>query len=270
MERLERIHELLFEMLVAIDELCEKHSITYFLDSGTLLGAVREKDFIPWDDDADISMKREDYEKFLAVANELPKPYRLVTPECYGGYFFDFTPRILNMDEPLREESAADIAQNNNQNRVAVDIFIIDKAPDDDGAFSRMVLKQKMIYGYAMAHRYDKENGKYSLMQKAQVTVLRTLGRFMRLENILKKQEKVSTAYRKEKTGYYCITNFPVRSLSHRYDAADFDGVVRLKLGKGEFNCPCGYDKILTKYYGDYMTPPKKEARVSIHISEEK
>ena len=104
MERLERIHELLFEMLVAIDELCEKHSITYFLDSGTLLGAVREKDFIPWDDDADISMKREDYEKFLAVANELPKPYRLVTPECYGGYFFDFTPRILNMDEPLREQ----------------------------------------------------------------------------------------------------------------------------------------------------------------------
>ena len=270
MERLEYIHNLLFDMLTAIDELCEKHSITYFLDSGTLLGAVREKDFIPWDDDADISMKREDYEKFLAVADELPAPYRLVTPECYGGYFFDFTPRILNMDEPLREESAADIAQNNYQNRVAVDIFIIDKAPADDAVFSRMVLKQKMIYGYAMAHRYDKENGKYSLMQKAQVLVLRTLGRFMKLENILKKQEKVSAAYRAENTGYYCITNFPVRSLSHRYDAADFDGVIRLKLGKGEFNCPCGYDKILTKYYGDYMTPPKKEARVSIHISEEK
>ena len=90
MERLERIHELLFDMLTAIDELCQKHEITYYLDSGTLLGAVREKDFIPWDDDADITMKREDYEKLLAVANELPEPYRLVTPDSYGGYFFDF------------------------------------------------------------------------------------------------------------------------------------------------------------------------------------
>jgi len=133
-----------------------------------------------------------------------------------------------------------------------------------------MVLRQKMVYGYAMAHRYDKDNAKYSLLQKAQVLVLRTLGNFMRLCRILEKQDKISTAYRNDETGYYCITNFPVRSLSLRYDAADFDGVVRLKLGKGEFSCPCGYDKILTKYYGDYMTPPKKEDRVSLHIGEEK
>ena len=270
MERLERIHELLFDLLIAIDELCEKHNITYYLDSGTLLGAVREKDFIPWDDDADITMKREDYERFMAVANELPEPYRLVTPDSYGGYFFDFTPRVLNMDEPLREETEADIAQNNHQNRVAVDIFIIDTAPADEAAFSRMVFRQKMIYGYAMAHRFEKDSEKYSLVQKAQVLVLRTLGRFMKLDSILKKQEELSTSYRGEKTGYYCVTNFPMRAISHKFDAEEFEKVIKLKLGKGEFSCPCGYDKILTRYYGDYMTPPKKEARVSVHISEEK
>ena len=270
MERLERLHQLLFEILVTIDELCQKHGITYFLDSGTLLGAVREKDFIAWDDDADITMKREDYEKFLSVADELPEPYRLVTPDCYGGFFFDFTPRIINMSEPLREETDEDIAQNNYQNRVAVDIFIIDKAPKDDALFSRMVFRQKMVYGNAMAHRYSKDDTKYTFVQKAQVTFLRALGHFMKLGKILAKQEKISTAYRNEDTGYYCITNFPIRSLSHRYDAADFDGIVRLPLGKREFNCPCGYDRILTKYYGDYMTPPKKEDRVPIHISEEK
>lgn len=266
MDRLERVHELLFDMLTAIDELCQRHKITYFLDSGTLLGAVREKDFIPWDDDADISMKREDYEKFLTVAHELREPYKLVTPDEYGGYFFDFAPRILNMSEPLREESDADRAQNNYQNRVAVDIFIIDRAPESDAVFSRMVLRQKMVYGYAMAHRYSKSEAKYTFVQRLQVTTLRTLGRFMKLEKIFKKQEKISTAYRNEKTPYYCITNFPVRSLSHRYDAADFDGVIRLPMHNREFNCPVGYDKILTKYYGDYMTPPKKADRVSIHI----
>ena len=270
MEKLERIHDLLFDMLKNIDALCQKHGITYYLDSGTLLGAVREKDFIAWDDDADISMKREDYEKFLSVAHELPDHYKLVTPDTYGGYFFDFTPRVLNMNEPLREESDADRAQNNHQNRVAIDIFIIDKAPDNDAVFSHMLLRQKMVYGYAMAHRYSKDGAKYSFVQKMQVLVLRTLGRFMKLENILKKQEKISTAYRNDSTSYYCITNFPIRSLKHRYNVEDFDEVVRLELHGELFSCPKGYHNILTKYYGDYMTPPKKEARVAIHISEEK
>ena len=83
MERLERIHELLFDLLVAIDELCEKHNITYYLDSGTLLGAVRGKDFIPWDDDADLTMTRENYEKFCKVAHELPEPFLFVLPTQY-------------------------------------------------------------------------------------------------------------------------------------------------------------------------------------------
>ncbi len=266
MERLDRIHGLLFDMLKAIDKLCEKHGITYYLDSGTLLGAVRHKDFIPWDDDADITMKREDYEKFLSVAHELEEPYRLVTPDSYGGYFFDFAPRILNMAEPLRDETDADRAQNNYQNRVAVDIFIIDKAPDGDAAFSRMVLWQKMVYGFAMAHRYSSSKEDYTFIQKMQTLVLGTAGRFMSLEGIFKKQEKISTKYRDSETSHYCITNFPVRSLSHRYDAADFDRAVRLPIGEYEFSCPYGWHNILTKYYGDYMTPPKQEERVSIHI----
>lgn len=270
MQKIEKIHETLFDILVAIDELCEKHGITYYLDSGTLLGAVREKDFIAWDDDADITMKREDYEKFLSVAEELPEKYKLVTPESYGGYFFDFTPRVLDMSAPLREESEADIAQNNYQNRVAVDIFIIDRAPDDKKAFSKMVFCQKMIYGNAMAHRYEKSSEKHSFVQNMQVAVLRTMGRFMRLEKIYKRQEKLSTKYRNEQTSHYCVTNFPVRALGHHFDAEVFSTPIKMTLRGRAFSCPSGYDAILTKYYGDYMTPPKKEDRVSIHIGEEK
>ena len=92
MEKLEKIHSVLFDMLREIASLCDKYEIEYFLDSGTLLGAVRHQDFIPWDDDADIAMKRSEYEKFLKVADELPKPYLLIQPQDYGGYFFDFAP----------------------------------------------------------------------------------------------------------------------------------------------------------------------------------
>ena len=270
MQKIEQIHEFLFDILVAIDELCEKHGITYYLDSGTLLGAVREKDFIAWDDDADITMKREDYERFLAVANELPEQYRLVTPDSYGGYFFDFAPRVIDMAHPLRKESEADRAQNNYQNRVAVDIFIIDRAPDDKAEFSRMVFKQKMIYGNAMAHRYEKSAEKHSFMQKIQIAVLSFMGRFMSLESILSRQERLSTSYRNKATSHYCVTNFPVRALGHHFDEGVFGEPIKLTIRGRVFSCPAGYDAILTKYYGDYMTPPKKENRVSIHISEEK
>ena len=267
---IDQLHDELFDVLLLVDDICKKEGVKYFLDGGTEIGSVREKDFIAWDDDADITMKREDYEKFLEVSHELDEKYRLVTPDSYGGYFFDFTPRVLDMSAPLREECEADIAQNNYQNRVAVDIFIIDRAPDDKKEFSRMVFRQKMIYGNAMAHRYEKSNEKHSFVQNLQVAVLCTMGKFMRLEKILARQEKLSTSYRNEETSHYCVTNFPVRALRHHFDADVFSAPIKMTIRGREFSCPSGYDEILTKYYGDYMTPPKKEDRVSIHIGEEK
>ena len=65
----------LLEMLKDIDALCKKHNIRYWLTGGSRLGAVRHKGFIPWDDDADIGMLREDYEKFQRVVHELDDAY---------------------------------------------------------------------------------------------------------------------------------------------------------------------------------------------------
>ena len=75
------------EVLLAIDKLCARYDIPYFLDSGSALGAMRHGGFIPWDDDIDIGMLREDYERFVAVAlDELPEGYRLLTPDVTEGY----------------------------------------------------------------------------------------------------------------------------------------------------------------------------------------
>ena len=74
------------EILEAIDNICQKHDIKYWLCYGTLLGAVRHKGFIPWDDDCDICMMREDYEKFSKYANELPSNLFLQTNETDSNY----------------------------------------------------------------------------------------------------------------------------------------------------------------------------------------
>ena len=87
------------QILLAIDAVCKKHNIRYRLDSGTLLGAVRHKGFIPWDDDVDLCFLRAEWEKFAKVAKEeLPEPYRLVLPSEYRNVkaFYDFVPRVVD------------------------------------------------------------------------------------------------------------------------------------------------------------------------------
>ena len=264
---LDHIHDGLFEIMVAIDDLCQKYNIDYFLDSGTLLGAVRHKDFIPWDDDSDLAMTRDNFEKFCKVASELPAPFRFVLPTEYNGYFFDFVPRIINTEFPLREETDADLAQNSYQNRLAVDIFIIDRAPDSQKKFSKMVFRQKMIYGYAMAHRYDKHAHSYSFVDKMKVIVLTTLGRFQKLDKIFKKQESLSASYRNETTNRYCITNAIMKEIHNSYPIECIAETVKLPIRGRLFPCPAGYDTILTALYGDYMTPPAENDRVPIHAT---
>ena len=266
MEHLDKVHQIIFDMLCAIDDLCHRHNIQYFLDAGTLLGAVRHKDFIPWDDDADLTMRREEYEKLLKVAHELPEPYRLITPDDYGGYFFDFIPRFINTEELLRSPTPEDEAQLNHQNCIAVDIFLLDEAPDSSIAFRRQVLRQKMVYGNAMAHRYEKNKKKYSFVQALQVKTLRAFGRCMSLSQVLQKQEKIAQAYRGKEGKYYWQANGLVSDLHRRWERNAYVETVQLPLRDRLFDCPAGWDHILTTFYGDYMTPPKEEDRRPMHL----
>lgn len=81
----------MLEILKVVDEICEKHDIHYWLSSGTLLGAVRHKGFIPWDDDLDIEMMRDDYLKFMQIiSNELPDQFILQTSDNDPNYIYLF------------------------------------------------------------------------------------------------------------------------------------------------------------------------------------
>lgn len=87
------------EVLKVIEEICAKHGLRYFAEWGTLLGAVRHKGFIPWDDDIDITLLRDDYEKFLVIAKEeLPKDYKLLSIYTEAGWKEPFA-RITNGSE---------------------------------------------------------------------------------------------------------------------------------------------------------------------------
>lgn len=124
------------EVLLAIDELCARYDIPYFLDSGSALGAMRHGGFIPWDDDVDIGMLREDYERFVAIASdELPGGYRLLTPDVTGGYA-PMWAKVMKEGTKFytRETLEAGLDQG-----VFVDVFPYDRLCGDDRGAQRQV-----------------------------------------------------------------------------------------------------------------------------------
>ena len=90
----------LFDMLVKFDEFCNKYKLDYSLCGGTLLGAIRHKGFIPWDDDIDVVMPRPDYEKFKRLVKKYPLAPNLVFDISYEGY----VQKIIDKDTYLRRD----------------------------------------------------------------------------------------------------------------------------------------------------------------------
>ena len=143
---LEETQDRLFELLVYFDELCRANDLRYWLGYGTLLGAVRHQDFIPWDDDVDVLMPREDYEKLLSLEEcALDEDHCLVSYRN-SPFPFSFTKLCDNRVRVLTEayEGLA-------EESLWLDIFTLDSAPDDDRKLERLWRKKNILQTIAFA-----------------------------------------------------------------------------------------------------------------------
>lgn len=270
---LEELHVKLFETLCLVDDICNKEGVRYFLDSGTEIGSVREKNIIPWDDDIDLKVLREDYPKFkAAMEKHLPDNYRFLEADAFAPYFYDFSVRIINMDEPIRPETEESLAYKSYQNRVGLDVFVFEKAPSSKLEQKTLMLKCKMIYGMAMSKRYKIHNENYSFSQKIVSGVCMFMGKFFKLEKIISMYDKLVKKYAlkhgDEKCEYRLPSNYTLRDM--RFFPEDiFDGVAYGEINGRKFPIPSGYDKELTMLYGDYMSPPKDMSIYKNHLEQD-
>lgn len=253
-------------MLCEIDDACKKENVTYSLGGGTLLGAVRSHDFIPWDDDIDLAVWSRDYPAMKrALKTHLPTHLRLVEPHDFMPNFWDFICRVQDTRYHWHSPTAEDIFYGNKQNYVSVDIFIVNHTAGSLPGLTLHALKNKMLYGLALGHRHTISMSKYSLIQKIEVRLLASVGKHISLETLFRWKSYLDHKY-DDAPGKYCtITNNIPQYMGLPYERSWFEGTVYLRFRDRLFPVQNGYHAKLTLQYGDYMTPDHQDAKYIIH-----
>ena len=262
---LNQIHDGSHILFRKIGEICERHGIHYYLDSGNLIGAVREKSDLKWDDDADISMTRDDYEIFRKAAKEeLPSGFQFVEPADLGKTLLDFVPRVILTDSRMKEDTEEErYYADGIYNHILCDIFIVDDVSDHLLFHKFCRLLQISVYGMSMGKRWKLDFSDYHGLSLAGVRVLSFFGKLFKASTIAKMYDKVSRMeHGKNKKKDRCyFSNCLYPDLHRIFKKEWFLSPVDVEIDGEVFPAPVGYDPILrTLYDSDYMVPPPPES----------
>lgn len=239
---LDAIHAELIEQLRDITGVCKKHGIRYNLMCGTLLGAVRHKGFIPWDDDVDLLMTREEFTKFREVYPKECDPRFTLT------YLDTWTPRVMNRDE---EKAAA-----------FTDLFILDSLPTPGLRRRLYFFKLHLLQGMMKKNvDYSRFNWKYRLLLHG----THLLGLPFSYATKAKWYERVSK--KNPPSVDLCMSNGAYELMMHVWHPDQFERLIEADFEGVPCLIPARYDEVLTILFGsDYMTPPPESERVAKHL----
>ena len=253
-QELEQLHNILYEMMCEIDTICRKHKIKYVICGGTLLGAVRHKGFIPWDDDVDIRMERTEYNKFCQVCqDELDSDkyfFQTYKTDCeypwfYGKLRYNYSRYVRNGQEHL-----------NMNDGIFVDIFVSDGLPNEKNK-QWFILKccyclKKILYssvGCVNEHNFFKRLG-YIVLSKIPRKLVYTLFEF------------ISNKYSdREKYKYVADYSFSTITLNDVIPRKWLLNLSQVTFNGRKFLTTYAVDKWLRRTYGDYMKLPPVELR---------
>lgn len=254
---LERLHKIEIEILNEIVRICEKEKLQYFLIGGTLLGAVRHKGFIPWDDDLDIAMPRESYEKFInATKIHLDSKYEVDFIETNAYYWLPFI-KIRKKNTIYREGLLGSV--DNTKDGVWVDIFPLDNAKYQESFLQKIQAKavKKLRHIITLVQGYHKTT---SMSGKITKVICKSIG----VKRLFKFQEKLMKIFNSSKNSYFYINlgsqynyvkqTIPM-SVYHPAGKLEFEGKL--------YSAPRDYGYILSRIYGDYMELPPENKRIT-------
>jgi len=248
---LKKAQSIMLIILKKFSSFCEKNDISYFLHAGTLLGAIRHNGFIPWDDDIDVGMLREDYDKFCKLFNKEQDDLILQNYDTDNGFGFPFSKLILKNTVWIES-----FAKNTNRifQGIYLDIFVFDKIPNDEKLQKKIYIHNKRL----RAIMHAKQNYSPTFDNKLKSVIYKILcffTHFVSVKIIQKKQINLCLKYRNLKENYL-VTNLGGDFYENLNSDFLYKDLVKHKFEDSEFLIPREYDLILTRAYGDYMTPP--------------
>ena len=255
MRKIENIQELRKIQLGILDDVhhfCEEHGLRYFLSSGTLIGAVRHKGYIPWDDDIDIYMPRKDYEVFLQTYRDTKDIYHVINPNTDSHYYYTFA-KVVDLRTRMVEDETKGYEIN-----VYMDIFPVDYVTDDMAKRKHVFRWKKLLYKIRRC-KISSFNPLYSRFAywcyKSLPIPVSVINRFIRYLIICK--VPTATVCNLTEAGPNIKGCFPAEDIAETIDI-EFEGKM--------YKTMVGYKDYLQRTYGDYMTLPPVEQRVTHHF----
>lgn len=256
---LDELKQLQLQILDEVVDFCNQHQIKYFLMAGTLLGAVRHQGYIPWDDDIDIGMLREDYERFLELYSKKEGNYYIYTHKLNPKSTFPFMKLCLK-DTLVREE----FLDSHDEYGINIDIFPIDSISSQNSIKIvkniNLLLKIRHIKS-ANLIKYWQEKDKLFPIR----TILKIIFSFIsyktifnKIDVILQKEAKQTEIYKGN-----ILWGYGTREL---VDPKIFDSLTEVTFEGKQYKIPMNYHNWLTNVYGNYMELPPIEKRMPHHF----
>lgn len=261
-----KVQNVQLQILMDYMAFCKEHHLRYFVSGGSLIGVMRHKGFIPWDDDIDVMMPRSDYNQFVKLQSEFPKDYFLVNHDTDKNWQFNFAQFVDNQSEIIVRMN-----EEPRKCKIWIDVFPLDGMPNNS-LLRWFHIKHILMYRYLIQipnirTQVDTHKVGRPFYEKCVIKLLHyiPMGKFINVNSVLKKMEKALEKYDYDKSGY--VGNMlgkyrereivPYEYFGHGKDL-DFENI--------KVCCPDEPDKLLKHLYGEYMQLPPEKDRVSHDI----
>lgn len=260
---LEELREIEIALLNHMADFCDEKSIKYFISNGTLLGGVKYGGFIPWDDDIDILLPREEYEKLVSLYED--RDYQLMVNEKNKSYLYPFA-KLCDVSTILVENGI----DNGVELGVNIDIIPLDYLGSDYKKAVRLVkinhlLSQLLLLRKKKFKTVLRDN-KYSNLKKIKLILSFFVSRFMSSQFYIDKINKNSLMNKNNVSSEYVASAaWPVyekKEVLHRHY---FEDSCKVEFEGKQFSAPIGFNEYLKSLYGDYKQNPPKEKQVTHH-----
>ncbi len=254
------IKEIELNILNKVVDYCEENKLRYFLTGGTLIGAVRHKGFIPWDDDIDINMFRSDYDFFFEnFNNNRTDNLRAISIETNSDFY--------SANGKVYDNSIALIENINKPVEIGIniDIFPLDYLPDDEvlrKKLNKKVGRERNI----LKLKNIKISSERSFCKNAILFCSQILLMPIKREKIIKKITSLSKSYdEKDDCTYLAAISTLIWGEKEIFRKEDFEKTIKVEFEGRKYDAHSGFDRTLRQVYGDYMLLPPLEKRVSHH-----